>query len=146
VDRFGAVLQTLGVKKGDRVAIYLPNCPQFLFTYNAILQIGGIVVPCNPIYTAREMIHQLNDSDAKIIVTLSTQYPLIKQIRAETPIIHVIVAEIDTYFPEPLKSQFALLKEKEPSRKVDISGDANTYLLTLSRSKPGQMETKKTSH
>ncbi len=130
VDRFGAALQSLGVKKGDRVAVHLPNCPQFLFAYNAILRIGGIVVPCNPIYTAREMNHQLNDSGARIIITLSTLYPLIKQIRPGTPITHVIVAEIDTYFPEPLKSQFALLKEKEPGRKVDISGDAATYWFT----------------
>jgi long-chain acyl-CoA synthetase len=127
VDRFGAALQSFDVRKGDRVAIHLPNCPQFLFAYNAILRIGGIAVPCNPIYTAREMSYQLNDSDPKIIITLSSLYPIIKQIRLGTPITHVIVAEIDTYFPEPLKSKFALLKEKEPARKVDISGDANTY-------------------
>ncbi|MGE5223591.1 MAG: long-chain-fatty-acid--CoA ligase [Omnitrophica WOR_2 bacterium] len=130
VDRFAAVLQSLGVKKDDRVAVHLPNCPQFLFAYNAILRIGGIVVPCNPIYTAREMNHQLNDSEAETIITLISLYPLIKQIRSGTSIKHVIVAEIDTYFPEPLKSQYAMLKEKEPGRKVNISGEANTYLFT----------------
>jgi long-chain acyl-CoA synthetase len=138
VDGFGAALQSLGVKKDDRVAVHLPTCPQFLFAYNAILRIGGIVVPCNPIYTAREMSHQLNDSEAGIIVTLSSLYPIIKQIRSGTSLAHVIVAEIDTYFPEPLKSQFARLKEKEPGRKLDISGEANTYWFSdlLSKASP----------
>jgi long-chain acyl-CoA synthetase len=130
VDRFAAALQKLGVQKGDRIAIHLPNCPQFPITYNAILRIGGITVPCNPIYTAREMKHQIEDSGARMIITLSSLYPMIQQIREETPVEHVIVAEIDTYFPEPLKSYFAQLKEKDPTRKVDISGAANTYWFT----------------
>jgi long-chain acyl-CoA synthetase len=130
VDCFAAALQGLGVKKGDRVAIHLLNTPQFPITYNAILRIGGICVPCNPIYTAREMKHQLNDSHAETIITLTSMYPLIQQIRPETALQHVIVAEIDTYFPEPLKSQFAMLKQTDPKWSVDISGEANTYLFT----------------
>jgi long-chain acyl-CoA synthetase len=126
-DRLGAALQSLGVKKGDRVAIHLLNCPQFPITYYAILRIGGICVPCNPIYTAREMRHQISDSGARIIITLSNMYPLIKAIRADTPLEHVIVAEIDTYFPEPLKSYYAQMKQKDPNLQVDISGDENTY-------------------
>jgi len=130
VDRFAAALQGLGVKKGDRVAIHLPNCPQFPITYYAILRIGGIVVPCNPLYTAREMRHQLKDSGAEIIITLSAMYPIIKQIRADTKLCHVIVARIKTYFPPVIKLLFTLLMEKKMGHKVDISGDANTYWLT----------------
>lgn len=130
VNRIAAALQSLGIKKGDRVAIHLPNCPQFPITYNAILRIGGIGVPCNPIYTGRELLHQLKDSGSRLIITLSSTLPLIKQIRAETPLEQVVVAEIDTYFPEPLKSYFAALKEKEPQRKVDISGEPNTHWYT----------------
>ncbi|MCD6554820.1 MAG: long-chain fatty acid--CoA ligase [Anaerolineae bacterium] len=127
VDKFTAGLQKLGVKKGDRVAIHLPNCPQFLISYYAILRAGGIVVPCNPMYVAREMEHQLNDSGAEVIITLSAFYPLIKQIRDETKLRHVIVAKIKTYFPGLLKLLFTLLKEKKDGHVVDISGDANTY-------------------
>ena len=76
VDRFAAALQQMGVKKGDRVALHLLNCPQFPIAYYAILRIGAVVVPCNPIYTAREMRHQLKDSGAEVIVTLSLIYPL----------------------------------------------------------------------
>lgn len=127
VDRFAAALQGLGVKKGDRVAVHLPNCPQFPIAYYAVLRIGAVVVPCNPLYTAREMKHQLNDSGAEIIITLSAMYPVIRQIRAETHLRHVIVAKIKTYFPAILKLLFTLLKEKKSGHRVDISGDANTH-------------------
>jgi long-chain acyl-CoA synthetase len=127
VDRFAAALQGLGVKKGDRVAIHLPNCPQFPISYYAVLRIGGIVVPCNPIYTAREVRHQLRDSGAEVIVTLSAMYPIVKQIRAETDLRHVIVAKIKTYFPSFLNLLFTLLREKKSGHRVDISGDADTH-------------------
>jgi long-chain acyl-CoA synthetase len=129
-DRFAAALQGLGVKKGDRVAIHLPNCPQFPIAYYAVLRIGGIVVPCNPIYTAREMRHQLKDSGATVILTLSAMYPIIKQIRSETDLRHVIVAKIKTYFPTVLNLLFTLFLEKKAGHKADISGDANTYWFT----------------
>ncbi|MGD2253469.1 MAG: long-chain fatty acid--CoA ligase [Anaerolineales bacterium] len=130
VDRFAAALQGLGVAKGDRVAIHLPNCPQYPIAYNAVLKIGAVVVPCNPIYTAREMTHQLKDSGSEVIVTLSSTYPLIKQIRADTPLRHVIVAEIKTYFLPLLRLLFTLLKEKKLGHRVDISGDENTHWFT----------------
>ena len=130
VDRFAAALQGLGVKKGDRVAVHLLNCPQFPIAYYAALRIGGIVVPCNPVYTAREMRHQLKDSGAEVIVTLSMMYPIIKQIRAETKLRHVIVANIKTYLPPLLRILFTLFKEKKGGHRVDISGDANTYWFT----------------
>lgn len=130
VDRFSAALQQLGVKKGDRVAIHLPNCPQFPIAFYATLRAGGIAVPCNPIYTAREMKHQINDSGAEIIVTLSSTYPLIKGLRAETRLRHVIVAQIKTYFPPLLRLLFALLREKKMGHRVDIAGDPNVYWFT----------------
>ena len=144
VDRFAAALQGLGVKKGDRVAIHLPNCPQFPIAYYAVLRIGGIVVPCNPIYTAREMKHQLNDSGAELIVTLSSMYPLIKQIRSDTLLCHVIVAKVKSYFPPLLKLLFTLLLEKKGGHRVDISADPNTYwftdLLAQAPAKPRPVE------
>jgi long-chain acyl-CoA synthetase len=127
VKRLASALHQLGVKKGDRVAIHLPNCPQFIIAYNAILWVGGIVVPCNPVYTAREMKYQLNDSGAEIIITLSSLYPLIKKIHQETKIRHIVVAKIKTYFPPLLKLIFSLLKEKQTGHKIDISEDENAY-------------------
>ena len=125
--RFAAALQQMGVKKGDRVAIYLANCPQFLIAYYATLMIGGVVVPCNPQYVAREMKHQLNDAGAETIITLSLMYPIVKQIRAETSLKRVIVTNIKEYFPGLLKFLFTVATEKKEGHYQDISGDADTY-------------------
>ena len=125
--RFAAALQKSGVKKGDRVALYLPNCPQFVIAYYATLMAGGIVVPCNPAYVAREIKHQLNDSGAETIIVLSLMYPNVKRIRAETALKQVIVANIKEYFPGLLKFLFTVATEKKEGHYQDISGDANTY-------------------
>jgi long-chain acyl-CoA synthetase len=142
--RFAAALQQLGVKKGDRVAVHLPNCPQFVVAYYATLMVGGIVVPCNPAYVARELAHQLNDSGAETIVTLSLTYPLVKQIRAKTPLKQVVVTNIKEYFPGLLKTLFTLAVEKKAGHRQDISGDANTYwfqdLLASAPAKPSPVE------
>jgi long-chain acyl-CoA synthetase len=130
IDRFAAALQSLGVKKGDRVAIHLPNCPQYPIAYAATLLIGAVVVPCNPVYTPRELNHQLKDSGAEVIVTLSATYPMVKSIRADTNLRHVVVAKVKTYFPAFLKLLFTLLREKKSGHRVDISGDADTHWFT----------------
>ncbi len=125
--RFAGALQRMGVKRGDRVAIHLPNCPQFVIAYYATLMIGGIVVPCNPQYVARELRHQLNDSGAETIITLSLTYPVVKQIRAETQLKSVIVTNVKEYFPGLLKFLFTVAMEKKEGHYQDISGDADTY-------------------
>jgi long-chain acyl-CoA synthetase len=130
VDRLAAALQVLGVRKGDRVAVHLPNCPQFPIAYTAILRSGGIVVPCNPTYTPRELLHPLTDSAAKVIITLSSTYPIVRAIRHETALEHVIVARIKTYFPPLLRTLFTLLKEKKTGHGVDLGGDAHTSWYT----------------
>lgn len=140
VDRAAAGLQALGVRKGDRVALHLPNCPQFVIGYFATLRIGGIAVPCNPIYQAHEMKHQLKDSGAKVIVTLSSQYPLIRELRSQTALEHVVVAQIKTHFPPALRLLFTVLREKQSGHAADIRGDANTLwwsgLLQQARAAP----------
>jgi len=130
VDRLAAAFQSFGVKKGDRVALHLPNIPQFPMAYYAILRAGGIVVPCNPVYTARELAYQIKDSGAEVGITMSLMYPAIKKIRGETKLRHVIVANVKTYLPSILKFLFTLLKEKKDGHRVDISGDDNTYWFT----------------
>jgi long-chain acyl-CoA synthetase len=124
---FAAGLHGLGVKKGDRVIIHLPNCPQFVVAYYATLMIGAIAVPSNPEYVARELKHQLNDSGAETIVTLSLTYPTVHQIRAETPLKHVVVTNVKEYFPRLLKLLFTTFREKKEGHAQDISGDADTH-------------------
>ncbi len=140
-NRFAAGLQRLGVKKGDRVAIYLPNCPQFIIAYYGTLRAGGIVVPCNPLYVARELEHQLNDSGSETIVALSKLYPVVKALRDRTPLKRVIVASIKEYFPPVLRLLFTLLKEKKEGHAVDISKDADTFWFQdFLRSAPARPE------
>jgi long-chain acyl-CoA synthetase len=144
VDRFGAGLQQLGVEKGDRVAIHLPNCPQFPIAYMAVLRIGGIVVPCNPVYTAREMKHQLIDSGAQVLVTLSSLYPTIREVRPSTELRQVVVAKIKSYFPPVTKLLFTLFVEKKTGHRLDISAEENTTwfadLLDQAASKPRSVD------
>ncbi|MDO7786306.1 long-chain-fatty-acid--CoA ligase [Desulforamulus aquiferis] len=70
VDHFATALSKIGVQKGTRVAIMLPNCPQIIISYYAVLRLGGIVVMTNPIYVERELIYQLKDSGAEVIIYL----------------------------------------------------------------------------
>ena len=81
VNRFAAALQQLGVNQGDRVGIIMPNCPQFVISFYGVLRAGGVAVPCNFLYTADELEHQLNDAGAEIGVTLSPYYHKVHSIR-----------------------------------------------------------------
>jgi len=88
--QFANALTTLGIKKGDRVAIMLPNCPQAVIAYFGTLMIGAVVVQTNPLYTERELVHQLSDSGAKIIVTLDSLFRRVKKIQASTDLTHAV--------------------------------------------------------
>jgi len=127
VNRFAASLQKMGVEKGGRVAIMLPNCPQFIIAAYAAWRIGGIVVCCNPLYVDREIEHLVNDSGTETFVVMSSFYERLKGIRANTGLKRVIVTNIKEYFPGLLKFLFSLTKEKKEGHKVDISGDADTF-------------------
>lgn len=127
VDQFAAGLQQLGLEKGDRVAVYMANCPQSVIAYYAVLRAGGIVVPSNPLYVAREFEHQVNDSGAKMAICLSLLYPRVKEARPNTNLEHVIVTNVKEYFPGLVKLLFTVAKEKKDGHRVDISGDANTH-------------------
>ncbi len=146
VDRFAAALQGLGVKKGDRVAIFSANCPQYVIAYYGAFRAGAIVVAFNPTYVAREVEHQLKDSGAETMLVMSRMYPIVKQVRANTALKNVIVTNIKEYFPPVLKLLFTLAKEKHEGDKQDISADANTYwfqdLINKAPAKPNPVAVK----
>ena len=121
--RFSAGLRALGVKQGDRVAIDLPNCPQFLIAFFGALRIGAVVVPCNPLYTPPELRYQLADSGAETIVVLSRGYPVVKAAREGTRIRNVIVTNIKEEMPPVLRLLFTLAKEKKDGHRVAFAGD-----------------------
>src|SRR6266568_2842441 len=117
-NRFAAALQRLGVQKGDRVAIALPNIPQYLIAFYGALRAGAVVVPTNPLYTEREMQHQLADSGARVIVMLDSFYPVVRAVRANTALEHVILTSPADFLPPLLHALYPLsrrgAKNQEP--------------------------------
>src|SRR5262245_37762702 len=92
--RFATALNELGVRKGDRVAVMLPNCPQFPVVFFGLLRLGAIAVNTNPLYVAREMKEQFNDAGAETVVLLSTFFPRLREIREETKIKRIVVVDV----------------------------------------------------
>ncbi|HKV45933.1 MAG TPA: long-chain fatty acid--CoA ligase [bacterium] len=114
-DRFANALIWLGVKPGDRVAIQLPNFPQFVIGFYGALKAGAVVVPINPLYKARDLATVLRNSGAKVILTLSRFVPGLTEVMAETRIESLIVTEPYDFFPFPWK-QLAWYKLRGTSK------------------------------
>jgi len=112
VNRFAAALADLGLQKGDKVAMILPNLPQMVIASYAVFRLGGVVVMNNPLYTERELEYQLNDSDSKIAVCFDLLIPRILGLKPKTKIETVISCHIRDYLPFPLKQLFPLVKKQ----------------------------------
>ncbi len=119
-DNFAAVLVGLGVKKGSRVALNLPNSPQFVFCLLGALQAGCTVIPFNPIYTEREIKHQLGNCEAEIMVTLSRFYPRIRQVKSESRLRTIISTNIKEYLPRWLQPLYTLFREKSGGDRIKV--------------------------
>ena len=98
-DRFAAALHDLGVRQQDRIAVMLPNIPQQAIAFFGALKAGAIVVSTNPTYTARELHHQLRDSEAETIVTLTGIYERVQTARVDTALKHIITTDIVDALP-----------------------------------------------
>ena len=122
-DAVAAGLAANGFKKGDRAVIYMPNLPQFVIIYYGILKAGGIVIATNPLYTERELQHQLKDCGAETVFVLSRYYPLLKKVQksGETKVKRIIVAYIKDYLPGVKSVLYGLLKEKKAGDRVDVA-------------------------
>jgi long-chain acyl-CoA synthetase len=97
--RFANALHNLGVRKGDKVAILLPNCPQFIIAYHAILRIGAVASAISPLYSPREIRFQVNDSGSKIIVCLDLLFENVDKVWDETGLERGIITSIEEYLP-----------------------------------------------
>lgn len=137
IDAFAVALEGIGVKKGDRVAIHLPNSTQFPIAFYAAHAIGAIVVPCNPMYVARELVYQLNDSGAETIITLTRFYNLIKEIQPQTALKNIVVTNIKDYFPGMLRFLYTVAKEKKEGDRVKLAAEDHSF-LDLINAKAGQ--------
>ncbi|KGX84817.1 AMP-binding protein [Pontibacillus marinus] len=110
---FASYLQDLGLEKGDRVSIMLPNSPQSVIGYYGVLMAGGIVVQTNPLYMERELEYQLKDSGAKMILCLDLLYPKVSNVKGNTDLQHVIVTGIKDYLPFPKNLIYPFIQKKQ---------------------------------
>jgi len=117
VNQFARALKELGVSKGDKVAVHLPNIPQAVIANYAAMRIGAVLVMVNPLYTERELEYQFNDSDSKVLVTLDILMPRIFNVKDKTKLESIVCCHLNDYLAFPKKQLLPLLK-KELYNKV----------------------------
>jgi long-chain acyl-CoA synthetase len=129
-DAFAAALAGLGVAKGDRVALLLPNCPQFLICELGAWKAGAVVHPLNPIYTEQELEGALRRTRAETIVVLSPFYGRVKAVQPRTALRRVVATNVKEYLPPLLRVLFTLAKERKDGHRVRIA-DGDLWLGDL---------------
>lgn len=117
-DALAVALGDLGLKKGDRVALILPNCTQFVLAFYATLKAGGVVVAVNPTFPPAKMAEQIVDSGATFAITLTLFYENVKKIQAQTKVQQVIATGIKEYLPPSARALFTLAKEKKEGHRI----------------------------
>jgi long-chain acyl-CoA synthetase len=134
-DACASAFAALGIRRGDRVALLLPNCPQFFIAELGAWKLGAIVAPLNPIYTERELEGPLREHGIETIVTLTRFYGRVKHIQKLTPLRHVIATNIKEYFPPLLRLLFTLVRETRDGDRVTLTpGDHDfAHLLLVNR-------------
>ncbi|MFB4166656.1 long-chain-fatty-acid--CoA ligase [Virgibacillus sp. JSM 102003] len=121
-------MQSLGLEKGDRVAIMLPNCPQAVISYYGALMAGAVVVQTNPLYKERELEYQLNDSGATFIVCLDILLPRVTNVRGSTSLKHTIVTCIKDYLPFPKNLIYPFIQKKQYNLVVKVEQSEDTHV------------------
>ena len=119
-DAFAAALASLGVSKGERVAIMMPNSPQYVIAELGIWKAGAIVASINPLYTGPELEHMLNECDADTLVVMTMFYDKVKKLQAKTPVKRIIAANIKDYLPTKLRWLFTIFKERQEGHRVTL--------------------------
>ncbi|MBA4394522.1 MAG: long-chain fatty acid--CoA ligase, partial [Desulfobacca sp.] len=128
--RLATALTGLGVKKGDRVALFMPNCPQFVVAYYAVLKIGAILTMCSPLNSEEELKYQLIDSGAETIFTLKLNLLMDKlmKVKAQTGLKRIIISGLDEVLPLVKKQAFLLFKKKNIA-PIQKNPDAGVYFF-----------------
>ena len=124
--RFATALFQLGVRKGDRVALMLPNCPQFVVAFYGAMRIGAIPVNTNPMYVSREMREQFEDSGCETVVLLDQFYPRLREIHAATRVRRVIVVDVAESLPWYARA-LVHLAQRRKGEQVRIPAETDTY-------------------
>ncbi|WP_234553955.1 long-chain-fatty-acid--CoA ligase [Thermus caliditerrae] len=135
VEAFARGLQEAGLKPGDRVAIMLPNSPQFVVAFYGTLLAGGVAVNTNPMYTPRELRHQLLDSGAKALVILDLLLPRYQEVKAEAPVELLVRTGLQDYLPFPKNLLYPLMLRRKGQAPKNLEGTPWRAFL-----KPGKPE------
>ena len=122
VEAFAKGLQEAGLKPGDRVAIMLPNSPQFVIAFYGTLLAGGVAVNTNPMYTPRELGHQLRDSGARVLVILDLLLPRYQEVKAEAPVEVLVRTGIQDYLPFPKNLLYPLMLKRKGQAPRSLEG------------------------
>ncbi|HET6241902.1 MAG TPA: long-chain-fatty-acid--CoA ligase [Arthrobacter sp.] len=124
VDRAAEGLRRLGVRAGDRVALILPNCPQHVVAFYAVLRLGAVVVEHNPLYTSRELRHQFEDHQARIVIAWDKAAAAIGNFPADVEIDHVVSVSLLEAFPAVKRLALYLPVKKLRESREALSGPA----------------------
>jgi long-chain acyl-CoA synthetase len=111
-DRFAQALLRLGTRPGDRVAVALPNLPQYPIAVYGILKAGAVLVNVNPLYRGTDLAHILTDAGVRRLVTLTRLYPRVAEIRSRTSLEHVILTKVSDYFPPLWRLAYTAMRER----------------------------------
>jgi len=128
IDQIAAALYDMGVRKEIRVAIMLPNLPQYPMVHYAVMKLGGIIVPTNPLYVEREIQYQMENSGAEYIIVLNLLYNRVKSVWKETNLKKIIVTGVKEYLPGLLKLLYPI-KEKKEGTFVKIEPEENVIFF-----------------
>jgi long-chain acyl-CoA synthetase len=119
VDQLAAQLHAMGVRKGDRVAIMLPNCPQTVIAYYATLSLGAVTVLTSPLYVERELEHQWAESGVETAFVLDLLWERVEPLRNKLPLKRIIVTGVQDYLPFPKNVLFPFRARRE-GQAVDV--------------------------
>jgi long-chain acyl-CoA synthetase len=137
-DRFASALVRYGVRAGDRIALVLPNSPQFLVAEIGAWKAGATVLPLNPLYTGTELVEPLRSAGVRIVVTLTPFYRRLKEIQPQTAITQIIATNIKEYFPPVLRMLFTLAKEKKDGHRIALE-PGDVWLQDALKTPPTQL-------
>ncbi|MEM8586521.1 MAG: long-chain fatty acid--CoA ligase [Pseudomonadota bacterium] len=142
VDRFAAGLQALGVVKGKRVGLFLPNCPYYPIAYFAILKCGGIVVNFNPLYAEREIRHQIDDSGIELMVTLDLKvlHDKLLPVLGSTSLKRLIICPMAKLLPWPKSWLFPIAKRNDIAAIPRDESHVRFATVTSHGAKPSPVE------
>ncbi len=137
-DAMAAALVEMGVKKGDRVGIFMPNTPQFVIAYFGILKAGGVVVAINPTYPVDEIVFPVKDANIEVMFTLTRYYEKMKETRKKSGLKKVIVSNIKETLPPVLRLLYTLVKEKKEGDHLEGVESGDFWMQDLLKKHAGK--------